>query len=450
MQQIRLLGQHRSCLGGPGKALYIHRQAICGPQGPRCFQRSAKNQKPAFRHAVTCEAAQLATASTTAEAAPAAPTVQNDGLIFGLGSEDAWDEAVVGSPVVRCFLGEDGNRWLMWYSGRLAGDPGLDAVAAAAGSVGVASSRDGIEWTRGHGEIEGARGAAKEGDVGRVLAPNAEDWWWLDTRHMTVSDVQVFSSDGTAGGGVYWMFYSGSNFEPAAFCARFALPVHRGRAGLALSQDGKNWARMEAAHHTAAVLDAGAEGEWDAAFIGSPQVVAVGPRDMRMFYHSFDASAQKFVIYVANMMFQLVQDGFSWKRQGPLFSGGDDSAAFDGAGAAACHVVRDFATKQWIMFYEGVARDNARSIGVAVSENGLSWRRLSRPVLKAGPPGAWDCGGVGSPCAVPMADGRWRLYYHGLRQKGGSASGVGLALTDKESSEEFEGVRVAFNKRPQS
>ena len=41
-----------------------------------------------------------ATASTTAEAAPAAPTVQNDGLIFGLGSEDAWDEAVVGSPVV--------------------------------------------------------------------------------------------------------------------------------------------------------------------------------------------------------------------------------------------------------------------------------------------------------------------------------------------------------------
>jgi hypothetical protein len=52
-----------------------------------------------------------------------------------------------------------------------------------------------------------------------------------------------------------------------------ARPVlGRGRAGLALSQDGKNWARMEAAHHTAAVLDAGAPGEWDEAFIGSPQV----------------------------------------------------------------------------------------------------------------------------------------------------------------------------------
>ncbi len=38
---------------------------------------------------------------------------------------------------VRCFLGEDGNRWLMWYSGRPAGEPGLDAVAAAAGSIGA-------------------------------------------------------------------------------------------------------------------------------------------------------------------------------------------------------------------------------------------------------------------------------------------------------------------------
>lgn len=50
------------------------------------------------------------------------------------------------------------------------------------------------------------------------------------------------------------------------------MPGNRGRAGLALSQDGKNWARFEATHHTAAILDAGEEGDWDEAFIGSPQV----------------------------------------------------------------------------------------------------------------------------------------------------------------------------------
>lgn len=57
--------------------------------------------------------------------------------------------------------------------------------------AGVAVSRDGLSWSRGSGEIEGARGQDKDRDVGRVMAPNAEDWWWLDTRHMTVSDVQV-------------------------------------------------------------------------------------------------------------------------------------------------------------------------------------------------------------------------------------------------------------------
>ena len=54
----------------------------------------------------------------------------------------------------------------------------------------MATSRDGLRWERGAGDIAGARGAAKDADVGRVLAPNA-DWWWHDTRHMAVSDVQA-------------------------------------------------------------------------------------------------------------------------------------------------------------------------------------------------------------------------------------------------------------------
>ncbi len=38
----------------------------------------------------------------TSTQAPPSAVAQNDGLIFDLGSEGAWDEAVVGSPVVRC------------------------------------------------------------------------------------------------------------------------------------------------------------------------------------------------------------------------------------------------------------------------------------------------------------------------------------------------------------
>ena len=37
---------------------------------------------------------------------------------------------------VRCFMGDNEERWFMWYSGRGSGDPSLDAIAPAAGSIG--------------------------------------------------------------------------------------------------------------------------------------------------------------------------------------------------------------------------------------------------------------------------------------------------------------------------
>lgn len=37
-------------------------------------------------------------------------------------------------------------------------------------------------------------------------------------------------------------------------------------------QDGRNWARIEADHHTWALFDVGEAGQWDAAYIGHPQV----------------------------------------------------------------------------------------------------------------------------------------------------------------------------------
>lgn len=88
-------------------------------------------------------------------------------------------------------------------------------------------SSDGIQWARGDGNVAGARGAARAADVGRVLAPNADNWWWHDTCHMHAADVQILSSGSVGGGtGVYWMFYSGGSFEevdvPAALQVRSA------------------------------------------------------------------------------------------------------------------------------------------------------------------------------------------------------------------------------------
>ena len=103
------------------------------------------------------------------------------------------------------------------------------------------------------------------------------------------------------------------------------------------------------------------------------------------------------------------------------------------------------------MFYEAVAADGSRSIGLAVSKDGLKgWKRLPQPLLSAAPDaGAWDSAGVGEPCAVSMSGGRWRLYYSGKSRKAGSWQGFGLALST-EGAGTFEGAPQGFSRRQAS
>lgn len=72
-------------------------------------------------------------------------------------------------------------------------------------------------------------------------------------------------------------------------------------------------------------------------------------------------------------------------------------------------------SRQYLMFYEAVAADGGRSIGLAVSKDGLSgWKRYDKPVMQpSAEEGSWDSGSMGAPCAVSMSAGRWRLYYGG-------------------------------------
>lgn len=70
-------------------------------------------------------------------------------------------------------------------------------------------------------------------------------------------------------------------------------------------QDGRNWARIEADHHTHALFDRGEAGEWDALHVAAPQVLAAGPRDMRLWYHSYDVQRRRFRVGLATS-----EDGF--------------------------------------------------------------------------------------------------------------------------------------------
>lgn len=379
-----------------------------------------------------------------------AAEVDTTGLIFARGDAGSWDDGGVGSPVVRCYIGDNEERWFLWYSGCGASSRAKGGLCPSAGSVGVALSNDGVNWTRGRGKISGMRGPAGLNDAGEVLGPNG-DWWTFDTLCVSPGDVQVLSNSSVnTGVGVYWMFYSGSDHQEV----KVPHPVEdnhlsgfRMRPGLAMSQDGKHWARIEGDHYTGALFDVGEEGQWDELFVGQPQMVAAGPGDMRLYYHSYDPRAQQYVVGLARS-----RDGFKWKKEGVIFRGSQREGAHDEQGAAARYVVRDVDSKKYFMFYEAVSRDNMRSIGLAVSDNGLTnWQVVDRPVLEpSSTPSAWDGGAVGAPCAVSMSGGRWRLYYAGRSSTAaGPWEGIGLALST-ESSLRFQQAPVAFRRRGSS
>ncbi|KAL7091372.1 hypothetical protein ACP275_12G101500 [Erythranthe tilingii] len=342
------------------------------------------------------------------------------GLIFDLGPDNSWDSVEIGSPVVKRYLGDEEERWYMWYHGRSGENPESD-------SIGLAVSSNGIHWERGTGPVR------SNADVGLVMG-SSQDWWAFDTHSVTPSEVVIMSSNKVrANSGVYWMYYTGFSSEKVQSLPN-SPPIPKSLPGLAMSQDGRHWARIEGDHHSGALLDAGPEGEWDSPFLASPQVVFHGSGDLRMYYHSFDVRNGEFAVGVARS-----RDGIRWVKLGKILGAGP-GGSFDECGAVNARVLRKNGKDgKYTMVYEGVGANGKRSIGMAVSLDGLKdWTRVQdNPVLEQSGDGGWDCEGVGYPYLVQM-DGEteeMRLYYRGIGK--GGRSGIGMAVAQGSGSYVF-------------
>ncbi|XP_072985313.1 uncharacterized protein [Typha latifolia] len=347
------------------------------------------------------------------------PSYCSAGLVFDESPEPCWDCGSVGSPVVKRYISDDKERWLMWYAG--------------ADSIGLAASNNGIHWERGSGAVENG------GDVGQVMQPG-NDWWVFDTGRIEPSDVLIMSSSKLrAASAVYWLYYTGYN--PVEVEIPCGGKVFRSLPGLAISQDGRHWARIEGDHHSGALMDVGAEGEWDSLFIAMPKVIYHERGDLRMYYHSFDTNSRSYAIGIARS-----RDGIRWVKLGKVLCG-RAAGSFDEAGVRNGYVVRDQKAGKYIMVYEGVSSDGKTSIGLAESVDGLkNWRQCGdKPILRPSvKEDAWDNQRVGSPCLIQM-DGydEWRLYYSG-NGKGGR-TGIGMAISegaDLGSFKKWKGFQI--------
>lgn len=71
------------------------------------------------------------------------------------------------------------------------------------------------------------------------------------------------------------------------------------------------------------------------------------------------------------------------------------------------------------MFYAGAYNNWPQQVGVAVSDDGLTWKRLfTEPFLPNGKPGEWNESESGHPHIFTDTDGRTYLFYQGNNDKG--------------------------------
>ncbi|CAM9268216.1 unnamed protein product [Chrysoparadoxa australica] len=336
-------------------------------------------------------------------------SVLEAGLVFPRDDGPEWfDRGCAAGARVQRYLHDEGDRWVMWYHARDEFFEEDDVVTTGTGRIGMARSSDGLTWTREKGTNSG----------GSVFDINSEQWWGFDTAAVGLGDITLSTSDRLQGdGGVYFLYYQGGSYhtieEEALLSEKFGLRGASGKAGVetqigvAVSQDGINWARFEGEHADGSCISRGEEGEWDSAAVGWPVVINHQAEEFRMYYHSFDASNSKHTIGFATS-----QDGVLWEKQGPVFTGGGEGS-WDEMGAVRTDIIK--LGENTVMFYEGVSADGTHAIGMATSADGRKWVREDSPVLSPSDvEGAWDSGHVSCPHLVDLDNGRYRLYYTGV------------------------------------
>ena len=406
------------------------------------------------------------------------------------GKEDAFDGIKIGSSRVHRYgrSGEDNispddeqAEYVMWYHGRTADiDEKSDKLPPlSTGRIGRATSRNGLVWERCED------GSLSEDMTGVALGLNAEEWWGFDTAHVGLGQVLLPMSTPAvmAEGGVYLMYYMGgsyeetplSNYMPGLDDETVKIQGMNMKIGVAVSQDGKTWGRVEGDDPSGAVMAPFSKDDPNMKVLSDmvdddnqplnleeelycawPEVVynewssKKGNRKTKHNFFMFYSSMTKDTL-TKQINCAVSEDGFRWYKRGSCLkpTSGDETSLED-AGVARCAVVQHAIFDEdkntwneqplWIMLYEGISsKDNKHRIFMATSNDARTWEKRGLVLDVSSNDDAWDCMGVGSPHIIRLDDGTTRLYYTGQGPNGQTAIGVAKTpLSDILNKDEEE------------
>jgi uncharacterized repeat protein (TIGR01451 family) len=269
--------------------------------------------------------------------------------VFSVGTWGTWDDDDVYGPVV---LLQDGI-YMMWYTGDDGSSPS---------QIGLATSPDGINWTR-HGSNP-------------VLSPSA-GW---ETNGVRVGSV-------ISHGGQYHMWYHGYDSNWVS------------RIGYASSPDGISWAKSG----SNPVLNVGTSTSWESDDVRRAAVTVISDT-FHMWYTGNDGT-------VSRLGHATSSNGVSWTKDGanPIIENGS-IGTWDWLGAYGPSIIKF--GNEYMLWYSGETLPLAWQTGYATSDDGINWTR-GRMALPEGGSGTFDV--YSADYASVLLDGNGlHLWYSGL------------------------------------
>ncbi len=281
--------------------------------------------------------------------------------ILNEGPTSSWDD----NGVAKASVLFNGDRYRMWYEGRSSDN---------SWQIGLATSKDGISWTKHSGNPVLKKGPSSTWDESRTGGPCV-----------------LFD------GNTYKMWYQGMD-KMKSF-----------KIGYATSMDGINWKK----YSKNPILDLGVSGSWDEGYVSNPKVYFDGIT-YKMWFNGRSLTTQNYKIGYATSY-----DGINWTKysKNPVIVG---SSGFSLGVKRLSVLPKGNSYLGWYSSNSG----SGGEIHHATSSDGIKWNKyINNPILQKGQAGVWD-DSYTALTEVFKKDYQYNMFYTGGK---GLSAQIGLA-----------------------